>query len=102
MGDQALINVAFRDTCASVGEQELDRFAGLAIDGMWLLTRSGAFPFVDALANQGVNWFSVGGHRLVHRNIQEAHRVFWYNLPSFWHQQSFVLPPDTATADIHN
>src|SRR5437764_6740758 len=82
MRNQEAIDVGFCDTGSSIRKQEGHRFARFSVYLAWLLTWTDLLPFVDTWADKWVNRLRVGGHGLVHRNIQKADRVFWECLPS--------------------
>ena len=94
--DEVLINVPLRQALATVREEEGHHLARLVIERSGLFPRSNALPLVDALADQRMNRFGIGGDGLVDRNVQKADRISRKDFSGFRDHDVFVLPADAA------
>jgi len=100
--DEGGVEVIRGQAFATIGEQEGHQFTRLVVKRPWLFGRPQAFPLVDACADQGVDCFGVGRHRLVDGNIEKAHRISWQHFPRFWDHYVLKLPPDAAHPQAHD
>src|SRR5258708_35482609 len=93
-----IIQVAIPDAPSPVREQKIDLFIRFAIKATRL--RETLFlPPLDVGSNESVDGFPEGCARFVHRNVQEAGRIFRRSLTFFRLHFVFPLPSNTANTE---